>query len=105
MDATLLADGTDEATARAAADSVAATLGTATPDATAGPPAALTALRTAGAGATAGRTGSVWLGQHAGRFYVVSADAADAARAAVEARVAYVLRNWTWTDDGTSLDA
>ena len=63
---TLLADGTDEATARAAADSVAATLGTATPDASAGPPAALTALRTAGAGATAGRTGSVWLGQHAG---------------------------------------
>lgn len=95
---TLLAAGTDEAEARSAADSVAAALGTVTADSSA---SALAAMRTAGAG----RTGSVRLGQHAGRYFVVAEDAAEAARAAFEARVAYVLHYWTWTDDGTTLDA
>ena len=102
---TLLADGTDEATARAAADSVAGTLGTVSPAdsaavaAATAPASALASFRTAGAG----RSGAVWLGQHAGRFYVVASDAADAAREAVDARVAYVLDSWRWTDDGTAL--
>ncbi|HEX9952235.1 MAG TPA: hypothetical protein VGB53_10730 [Rubricoccaceae bacterium] len=95
---TFLATGTDEAAARSAADSVATTLGTATPDSTA-PASALVAFRTAGEG----RSGAVWLGQHAGRFFVVASDAADAAREAVDARVAYVLDSWRWTDDGTAL--
>ena len=98
---TLLADGTDEATARAAADSVAGTLGTVTPadSAATAPASALASFQTAGAG----RSGAVWLGQHAGRFFVVASDAADAAREAVDARVAYVLDSWRWTDDGTAL--
>ena len=100
---TLLAEGTDEATARAAADSVAGTLGTVTPAVSGAaatvPASALASFGTAGEG----RSGAVWLGQHAGRFFVVASDAADAAREAVDARVAYVLDSWRWTDDGTPL--
>ncbi|HEX8299126.1 MAG TPA: hypothetical protein VF594_08190 [Rubricoccaceae bacterium] len=95
---TFLAAGTDAAAAGSAVDSVATSLGTATPDPSA-PSAALASFRTAGSG----RSGAVWLGQHAGRFYVVASDASDAAREAFEARVAYVLDTWRWTDDGSGL--
>ncbi len=91
---TLLADGTAEAAARAAADSTARTLGTPTADSSAA--GAMSAFTTG--------LGRVWLGQHAGRFYVVqSASDTEATREAFEARVAYVEQGWTWTDDGTTL--
>ena len=91
---TLLPDGTDEADARAAADSTARTLGTPTADSTAG----------GSAGAFTSGLGRVWLGQHAGRFFVVqSAPDTEATREGFDARVAYVERGWTWTDDGSAL--
>lgn len=91
---TLLAAGTDEAAARAAADSTARTLGTPEPDSSAdGAVAAFTS-----------GLGRVQLGQHAGRYYVVqSAPASEATREAFDARVAYVETGWTWTDDRTTL--
>lgn len=91
---TLLAAGTDEAAARAAADSTARALGTPSPD-------------SSSAGAVAGFTsglGRVWLGEHAGRYYVVqSAPDTEATRETFDARAAYVESGWTWTDDGTAL--
>lgn len=92
---TLLAAGTDEAAAQAAADSTARALGTPAADSTA-PGGSVAAFRVG--------LGHVWLGQHAGRYFVVqSAPETEAARAAFDARVAYVLAGWTWTDDGSHL--
>ena len=95
---TLLAAGTTDADALAAATDAAQALGAAMADSTA-PATARAAFRTA----AEGRTGSVWLGRHAGRLFVVSASAADAARAAFEPRAAYLLQQWRWTDDGSAL--
>ncbi len=91
---TLLRAGTGEAAARAATDSTARTLGTPAADSVdAGTVAAFTS-----------GLGRVWLGQHAGRYYVVqSAPETEAAREAFDARVAYVESGWTWTDDATAL--
>lgn len=91
---TLLAEGTDEAAARGATDSTARALGTpAAESSAAGPMAAFTT-----------GLGRVWLGQHAGRFYVVqSTSDTEATREAFEARVSYVETGWTWTDDRSTL--
>ncbi len=91
---TLLPERTDEAEARAAADSTARTLGTPRADS-----ASVGAVASFQSG-----LGRVWLGEHAGRYYVVqSTSATEATREAFEARVAYVERGWTWTDDGSTL--
>ena len=53
--------------------------------------------------AEAGRTGSVRLGRHAGRFFYVVTDAAEEAGGAFAPRRDYLLQHWRWLDDGTSL--
>ena len=52
---------------------------------------------------TDGRSGSVWLGQHSGRYFAATSDAAAAGAEAFTARRDYLFQHWTWTDDGSAL--
>ncbi|HEX8385831.1 MAG TPA: hypothetical protein VF576_06590 [Rubricoccaceae bacterium] len=88
------AEGDAQATARRAAEALGAVT-----DGTAAPTGALAAFETE----RAGRTGSVWLGRHAGRFFYVLSDAAQETGDGFGPRREYLLQNWRWLDDGTTL--
>jgi hypothetical protein len=97
----VLPDSATESGARATARRAAEALGTvaeAGPD-EAGPAWTLAAFTTE----QPGRSGSVRLGRHAGRFFYVLADAALETGDGFGPRREYLLQNWRWLDDGTSL--
>lgn len=100
---TALPASTDEAAARAQARAVADSLGAvAVEPAEAGWALAAYASPTA-TGAAPGRPASVWLGQHGGRYFTVTTDAAASVVGAFQPRATYLLEHWTWTDDGTTM--
>lgn len=99
----VLPEATAEAEARAAARRAAEAQGTASED-VASPdvlsvPGALASYSTR----SGDRSGAVWLGRHAGRFFYVLQSVAGDGREAFAARRAYVIRRWRWLDDGSGL--
>ena len=50
-----------------------------------------------------GRSGVVWLGRHAGRYVAVVSDTALEMSDGFAPRRDYLLRSFTWTDDGSTL--
>lgn len=94
----VLPKGTTEADARLAAQTTAEAQGTAT-DAEAPPAAALAAFATA----RDDRSGSVWIGRHAGQFFLVVTDVSAAVAEGFAPRAAYLVEHWRWLDDGSAL--
>lgn len=95
----VLPDSATESGARAAARRAAEALGTVTETGGAAPAWTLAAFETE----QTGRSGSVRLGRHAGRFFYVLTDAAREAGGGFGPRRDYLLQHWRWLDDGTSL--
>lgn len=98
-----LPEAFDEAEARAEAHRLAATLGTLQTgeeyEPADNPASRLENITTR----TDTRGGFVWLDVHAGRYVAVVSDMALEASDDFAPRRNYLLRSWTWTDDGSAL--
>ena len=103
LSVTALPAAADESAAHAQAKAVADSLGATVEEASAVGWALASYSSPPATSASAGRTASVWLGQHGGRYFTVTSDVATTAAGQFLPRRDYLLAHWTWTDDSSVL--